>query len=139
MNHHPTSGTSSANHGERRVRNDLTLIVVLLITVCLIGLGMFFLRGKGNAVAVTVDGQPFGTYDLSEDIKVDIRTGKEGEHVNRLVIQGGEAFVETASCPDGICAAHRPISRNGESIVCLPHRVVITVQTEDTVSPDIIA
>ena len=45
-----------------------------------------------------------------------------------------------ASCPDGICAAHKPISREGESIVCLPHRVVITVRTvEDEGGPDIVA
>ena len=57
----------------------------------------------------------------------DIHTGKDG--LNRLVIKDGKAWVETASCPDGICAAHKPIHREGESIVCLPNKVVITVST----------
>ena len=48
--------------------------------------------------------------------------------------------MENASCPDGICVSHRPIFRDGESIVCLPNRVVITVVSDgDTASPDIVA
>lgn len=119
----------------RKFRNDLILIAILLVSASLLGLGFFFLRGEGDAVTVTVDGVPFGTYPLSENTEVDIRTGENGEQLNRLVIRDGKASVTLASCPDGICAAHRPVSRNGESIVCLPHRVVITVCTTDEVAP----
>ena len=59
----------------------------------------------------------------------------EGQ-LNVLVIRDGEAFVESATCPDGICAAHRPVSHDGEQIVCLPHKVVITVQKTDNQVPD---
>ena len=47
------------------------------------------------------------------------------------MIRDGYASVEYADCPDGICAAHKPISRSGESIVCLPHKVVITVRSAE--------
>ena len=79
-------------------------------------------------IRVTVDGEEYGTYPLSEDAEVEIRTGKNGEQLNRLVIKDGVAYVETATCPDGICAAHKPISRDGESIICLPHKVVVAVE-----------
>ena len=46
---------------------------------------------------------------------------------NTLVIKNGEAAVTRADCPDLICVNHRVVKRNGESIICLPHRVVITV------------
>ena len=88
---------------------------------------------------MTVDGKEFGSYLLEEDVRVEIRTGAADEELNVLVIKDGEAFVETATCPDGICAGHKPISREGESIVCLPHKVVITVYvTEDKDTPDIV-
>ena len=77
-----------------------------------------------------MDGEEYGTYPLSEDTVVEIRTGKDGEELNRLIIRDGKAFVERATCPDGICSNHRPISRDGESIVCLPHKVVITVEQQ---------
>ena len=87
---------------------------------------------------VTVDGKLFETYSLNEDKTVEIRTGENGENSNLLVIENGRAFVKTATCPDGICASHKPIFRDGESIVCLPHRVVITADSVDLNQPDII-
>lgn len=120
-----------------RLRGDIILIAALLAAavVCLLCLPL--LRGDGDVVMVTVDGKPYGTYLLSQDMTEDILTG-DGK-LNRLVIRGGEAHVERATCPDGICAAHRAIHCNGESIVCLPHRVVITVVSADTDAPDAVA
>ena len=91
-------------------------------------IAFWLFRGEGDTVVVEVDGKVYGTYALDVDRTVEIRTGDGGEELNLLVIEGGRARVETATCPDGICAAHRPISREGESIVCLPHKVVITVK-----------
>ena len=112
----------------RKLRNDLILIGSLIVVLALIGLAFWLFRGEGDTVVVEVDGKVYGTYALDVDRTVEIRTGDGGEELNLLVIEGGRARVETATCPDGICAAHRPISREGESIVCLPHKVVITVK-----------
>ena len=123
----------------RTFRNDLLLVAALVLVFAVLGTVFFFSRTEGDTVIVTIDREIFGTYPLSEDVTVDIITGEQGEHLNRLIIRDGQAFVETASCPDGICAAHKPIYRNGESIVCLPNRVVVTVRTtEKADEPDII-
>ncbi len=127
------------NQFNRKNRNDVLFIAVLLLIVTLAGAAFFFLRGEGDSVTVTVDGKMYGTYPLHTDLTLAIRTGESGEEENLLVIRDGHAYVESATCPDGICAAHKPISREGESIVCLPHRVVITVRTTDGEEPDIIA
>ena len=123
----------------RKAKNDLIFIASLLVILTLAGLAFFFFRGEGDVVAVEINGMPYATYSLAEDRTVEIRTGDNGEAVNRLVIRDGKAYVEYASCPDGICADHRAIHREGESIVCLPHRVVITVRkTADQNAPDIV-
>ena len=111
-------------------RNDLIFIAALLAVVVIAGLCLYLFRHEGNTVTVLVDGKEYATYPLDEDRVEDIHTGEEG--LNRLVIRDGKAWIETASCPDGICAAHKAIHRDGESIVCLPNKVVITVQTTDT-------
>lgn len=130
---------STVKNGGRKFKNDLIFIACLLTVVALVGAGFFFFRKEGDLVTVTVDGEVFGRYSLSENIRVDIVTGKDGEAHNVLVIENGVAYVESASCPDGICAEHKPIHRDGESIVCLPHRVVITVHTSDGEDrPDVI-
>lgn len=131
-----------AKSGGHTRKNDVIFIAVLLAVAVLAGLAILLLRGEGNTVTVTVDGKTVGTYSLSEDRTVEIRTGGEGEELNLLVIRDGKALVETATCPDGICAAHKPISRDGESIVCLPHKVVITVKIQEPTSskaPDVAA
>lgn len=122
---------------KRKLRNDLILIGTLIAVLVLVGLAVWLLRGEGDTVVVEVDGKVYGTYALSVDRTVEIRTGDGGEELNLLVIEGGRARVETATCPDGICAAHRPISREGESIVCLPHKVVITVKSSGGDGPDV--
>lgn len=120
----------------RRVRNDVILIVALFAVAALGAVYLFFFRPHGTAVTVTVDGKLYGTYSLSQTLTEEITSG---ENRNLLVIRDGKAFVETATCPDGICVAHRLIFRNGESIVCLPNRVVVTVVSEtDTEAPDIV-
>ena len=119
----------------RQVRNDIILIVGLLLVVVFLGIYLFFFRTHGNMVKVTVNGELYATYPLTQNLTEDIHTGEN--ELNRLVIREGKVFVETATCPDGICSAHRPIFRDGESIVCLPHGVVITVITDETTDESI--
>jgi hypothetical protein len=118
-----------------KTKNDIIFIAVLLALILAFGAFYAFSRKDGDTVTVTVGGEIYGEYPLSEDRTVEIRNG---EAVNLLIIEGGCARIEEASCPDGICAAHRPISRDGESIVCLPNEVVVTVRKNGSDAPDII-
>ena len=40
-------------------------------------------------------------------------------------------MMRKADCKDQICADHKAIEKSGETIVCLPHKVVIEIQSED--------
>ena len=122
---------------KRLRRNDIVFIAALLAVIAVAGACLYFFRGEGDTITIAVDKQVIATYPLNVDRVEDIRTGETG--LNRLIIKDGKVWVKTASCPDGICAAHKPIHREGESIVCLPNKVVITVKTTDhTNQPDVI-
>ncbi len=121
--------------GKRKTRNDIIFIIALLLIFMLFGLLYFLLRKEGDVAVVTIDGEVYAECPLSEDIRLEI---KNGDSLNILVIENGRAYVEDASCPDGICVNHRPISKDKESIVCLPNKVVITVRRYADDSPDII-
>lgn len=127
---------SAACCGRKKLKNDVILIVTLLLVVGLAALVSFLLRSEGDTVVVTVDGQLFGEYSLREDRTLEIRSG---DGYNLLVVEGGYAYVRSASCPDGICAAHRPVSHEGESIICLPNKVVVEIRSVGGDQPDIIA
>ena len=117
-------------------KNDLIFVGALLLVFCAVG-ALIMLFGKtGDTVTVTVDRVFFGEYPLNENRTVEIRTG---DSLNVLVIEDGKAKMASATCPDGICASHRPIFRDGESIICLPNKVVVTVSSKNTSAPDIVA
>ena len=132
--------TRSKGENKRHIRNDIILVAVLFFLAAVGGIYLFFFREEGSSVTVTIDGEIYGVYSLAENRTEDIYTGEGNEHFNRLVISDGKAFVEKASCPDGICSDHSPVFRDGESIVCLPNKVVVTVNADKTeASPDAVA
>ena len=139
MNQTNQTTKPTATGGGRKFRNDLIFIGTILMIVAMVAAALFFFRGEGSTVQVEVDGTVIGTYPLSVDREVEIITGENREELNLLVIKDGKATVTTATCPDGICAAHRPISREGESIICLPHKVVVTVVGGEGDEPDVVA
>ena len=63
-----------------------------------------------------------GVYPLSRDGEFSLSGGS-----NILVIEDGEAFMKSADCPDKTCVHSHPISKVGETIVCLPNRVFVSV------------
>lgn len=124
---------------KRKIRNDIIFVAILLSLIGIAIAFMLIFRVEGDTVNVSVDAKTWGEYSLAEDRTVEIKT-EQG--INVLVIKDGTAYVSSASCPDGICSSHRPISYDGESIICLPNKVVISINKSDTPSqnhPDVVA
>ena len=103
--------------------------LVLLIGVIIFSLGLYFIMGvfseKGQIVQVSVNGQVIKELPLSVDTEF-IAKGYEGGE-NKIVVKHSKCYVVYADCPDKLCVKQGEISKNGESVICLPHRVVITV------------
>ena len=66
---------------------------------------------------------------LDEDCEHVIPSDNGG--YNTVTVKDGKIFVSAASCPDGICRDHRPISTTNESIICLPNRLTVYVVSQD--------
>lgn len=112
-------------------KNDILLAgVVLLIAV--FGLLFYMNLGKQAAatITVTVNGEVYGTYSLKHDQEISIG------NTNQLVIKDGKADMIEADCPDQICVDHKAISKNKESIVCLPNKVIVEVVSGEEASLD---
>ena len=111
-------------------KNDIILIAVLLVAAVLTAAGVRIWQMNNTKdaakVVVTIDGQVYGTYPLSEDRTERIEL-PDGSY-NILTISGGYADMTEASCPDQICVKHNHIRYSKESIVCLPNKVVVTVE-----------
>ncbi len=46
---------------------------------------------------------------------------------NIISIKNGTVFMKEADCKHQICVKHKKIENAGESIICLPNRVVVTI------------
>lgn len=105
-------------------KHDILLLLAVVILAGGFWLARALSRQEGGAVEVTADGKVCMTLPLSEDATV---TFGEGEHTNTLVIEGGTAWMTAASCPDHICMDRGSVRYDGETIVCLPNKLVVTV------------
>ena len=107
--------------------------IIIAVVAVIAGILVFFLYGVNNDsgayVQLEVNGSVVETLLLDEDAVREIETDNSGRNV--LVIKDGKAEMSEANCPDGICTNHSKIYRNGESIICLPHKVVVTVVNEN--------
>ena len=112
----------------RKWRADLLLIAGCLLIGIVILAALFLTRKEGNTVRVSVSGEVVKTFSLNEDVQYEIEGKDEGR--NLLIIENGEAWVEEASCPDGLCINMGKIDTVGQSIVCLPNQVVVSIQGE---------
>ena len=116
-----------------KIRYDIILIIGLLVITAIIALGVRLTEKTGKTVVVSVDGVEKYTFPLDEDLEFKIE-GYEGG-INYLVIKDGEAYLTEASCPDLLCVHMGKISSQGQSIICLPNRVVVEIRDDNESDP----
>lgn len=125
-------------------RWDKLLIIVLASAAFLSMLFIKINKERSEALLksdlvlhIEIDGKEEDRYPLSalkEGQKLDYDT-KFGHNVIEIDKDG--VFVYEADCPDQLCVLQGKISRAGEIIVCLPHRLIASLSGEDKESKGI--
>ena len=116
-------------NNKKKFKNDI-ILAVIIIAVAATGLLLVnAFRTEGSFAVIKIDGKETERYPLSVNTEVVIETGDDGR--NTLVIEDSKAFMKDANCPDKICEGHSKISYKGETIVCLPHKVVIEIVADE--------
>ena len=123
---------------------DIILFIVLVVAGLAASAVLAMSHTGGDTVAIESGGELYATYPLSEDRTVIVPSPKENvssvhvpddskpaseqfTHYNVVVIKGGKVSVTEASCKNQVCVRHGAISKSGESIVCLPNRLVVRI------------
>lgn len=109
-------------------KKDIMLIFILLLAAGIIYALTIFFKSNGGVVQVYVDGTLTESFSLKEEQEI-LLEGYQGG-MNRLVIHNGKASIVEADCPDHLCVKQAAIYRTGESIICLPHRLVIQIAND---------
>lgn len=108
----------------RRHTRDILVVAALLAVAAVCAAVMALTAVPGAHVCVRVDGEELARYPLSQDRRVTLEYGG----TNELVIEGGRARIESADCPDKVCVRTAPISEVGQTVVCLPHKLVVVIE-----------
>lgn len=133
---------------------DIVLIAVCLFTAALLGAFFAVHRETGSEARIMYDGielERVTLHSASKDSGAEMGSQyylityrgdivsvenftispepelSEGTSYNLISVMGGMVVVEDADCKDQICVRHKPISSRGESIICLPHRLVVEI------------
>ncbi len=118
-------------------KNDILLIGILgLIVISWWGISWWAGRGAtASQVQIWQDTVLQGTYPLNAAQSVTLPLDSSYGH-NKLVIENGAVRMLEASCPDQVCVHTGAISKPGQTIVCLPNRVVIEISGGEEVQID---
>ena len=102
-------------------KGDIIIAVSVIIAAAVVFL-VFLVGGtKGKNVVIKQSESVIGTYSLKKDKVIELGT-------NTIEIKNGKVEVIWTSCKNHICKKHLPISKSGESIVCLPNKIIVTIE-----------
>lgn len=104
----------------------------IIILLLLILAGVFFsvwifrpVSAPGNSLEIRQDGKVLKSLPLNKNTKDTI--GSKNGGTNTFIIQDGSVTMIEADCGDHTCIQTGSIKKSGESIVCLPHRLVLQI------------
>jgi len=122
------AGTRSGGKKKYSLKAEMILIASLLLAGAVFTAVLLLSRHSGATVTVRVGGETVESFPLSRDRTYEITGLREGR--NLLIIKDGEAWIQEADCPDGLCVHMGRIRYAGQSIVCLPHQVVVQIEDD---------
>jgi hypothetical protein len=109
--------------------NPKTLGVIIAVTAAVGVFIALFTKPQEDAadaqVHITAEGAEYAVVPLEEDRIINV-PGPLGK--TTVETKGGRVRVLDSPCPNKICVSQSWIERPGETIVCLPNRVSITVK-----------
>ena len=118
------------------------IIVALLIVLSFLPLAIFTYQNKASAdkdtlhVVISADGEVVHEMELKNDHTREVYEYVDDHgHENTIVREGQIVYMADANCIDLLCVQQGEITEVGETIVCLPNRVLVEI-TSDAASPD---
>ena len=109
--------------GGKTKTRDAILIASLLILAAVLYLLLGFGKAQGGYAIVTVEGKIVERIPLTAEGTYSLNGGS-----NTLLIKSGSARMTEANCADHICVDTGEIRYEGQLIVCLPNKLVVSIE-----------
>ena len=116
------------------------LIIIVLLVISTAGVLIYKNRMESSSriALIKQDGKLIKTINLStvKNSEEFIIKYKDNDF-NKIKVEKGRIRITDANCPDKICVKKGWISEPGENIVCLPHRLIISIAGKNSKYDDI--
>ena len=113
------------NPAKSRRKADILIILIILGIAAALYFPLAGSRGgEGREAVISVNGEEYARLSLDKDVQIVVETGF-GRNI--VEVRGGEVFMPEADCPDKLCVRQHAVKLAGETIVCLPNRVVVEI------------
>ncbi|OTO72665.1 hypothetical protein A5865_001620 [Enterococcus sp. 12E11_DIV0728] len=115
------------------------LIILLLVLLSFAPVVVFSLNRASSSTqeaVLSVDGEEIKTFDLSDKSQTyTYRYEEKDRDYNLIEVKDGRIRIKEADCGDQICVRRGWIDQSGETIVCLPHKLLIEIKSSDGGEP----
>ncbi len=112
----------------KATRADKALVAVFIIMTALSFNVRSFFSAPGSDALVYVDSALKYKIDMGVDkeYQVPVQNG-----VVIISVSGGRLYVRSAPCPRRICMMSSPVFKEGDTLVCVPNKMLIRVDGEE--------
>ena len=123
-------------HTENKKKYHLDIIVIsaILLVSLLTLLIVTLTKKEGSTVVVEINGVKVSEYSLFQSGEYSLNGG-----TNVLVIENGEAYLNYSDCPDHTCERTGKIKYVGQSIICLPNKINISIKGDTDEGVDFVS
>ena len=102
-------------------KGDIIIIISVLALIIASSALLFFGKDGGRTVTVKENNEVVYKGSLYENKVIELKG-------NTVEIKDGAVTVTNADCKNHICVNHAAITEKGESIICLPNKVIAEIE-----------
>lgn len=107
------------------VRELIIIAVIMLLSIAAFILSEFF-KSDGKTAVISVNGNIITSIDLAQSENKTFNLS--GIQNVTFEIKDNHIRVVASDCPDKICKNKGFISKSGESIICMPNKIIIEIK-----------
>ncbi|MCI5735846.1 MAG: NusG domain II-containing protein [Eubacterium sp.] len=122
----------------KKRKNDIILIVIIIALSAMAFILINSFSSSGNEVIIEQNLKQTAVLNINKNQEYNLYDNN-GNICNTVLIKDGTVSMKYANCKDKICVNHNKISKNNESIICLPNKVVVTVVNDKNNDVDEVA
>lgn len=114
----------------------LDIVIIILLFILSFTPNIIFSKTISNSnklvyASIKIDGKLYDNIPLSTNKGEKKLNIKSSTGNNSILIRDNTIKVISADCKDDLCVKQGEISKVGESIICLPHKLIIEIKGDE--------